>query len=111
VVLLEATSTLTDEILDLHDWFVGSIFNKAAQTRRSIQCSGRAINEKVRPYARTGQALLMAKEHGADPFASFAPKSGHYIFEPDTLKESALELFMALACRIHKLRKFSFAAK
>jgi hypothetical protein len=32
-VLLEASSTLTDEILDLHDRFVGSIFNKARRRR------------------------------------------------------------------------------
>jgi hypothetical protein len=28
-VLLETTATLTDEILDLHDRFIGSLFNKA----------------------------------------------------------------------------------
>ena len=32
-VLLEASSTLTDEVLDLHDRFVGSIFNKARRKR------------------------------------------------------------------------------
>jgi hypothetical protein len=66
-VLLEASSTLTDEILDLHDRFVGSIFNKARRRRdEAFQSSGKAINEKVRLYARIGQALLAAKENGAD---------------------------------------------
>ena len=47
-VLLEASSTLTDEILDLHDRFVGSIFNKARRRRdEAFQSSGKAINEKV----------------------------------------------------------------
>ncbi len=70
-VLLEASSTLTDEILDLHDRFVGSIFNKARRRRdEAFQSSGKAINEKVRLYARIGQALLAAKEEGADPFAA-----------------------------------------
>jgi TnpA family transposase len=70
-VLLEANSTLTDEILDLHDRFVGSIFNRARRRRdEAFQSSGKAINEKVRLYARIGQALLAAKEHGADPFAA-----------------------------------------
>ena len=70
-VLLEASSTLTDEILDLHDRFVGSIFNKARRRRdEAFQSSGKAINEKVRLYARIGQALLAAKEDGADPFAA-----------------------------------------
>jgi hypothetical protein len=70
-VLLEASSTLTDEILDLHDRFVGSIFNKARRRRdEAFQSSGKAINEKVRLYARIGQALLAAKEDGGDPFAA-----------------------------------------
>ena len=70
-VLLEASSTLTDEILDLHDRFVGSIFNKARRKRdEAFQSSGKTINEKVRLYARIGQALLTAKEDGADPFAA-----------------------------------------
>jgi len=70
-VLLEASSTLTDEILDLHDRFVGSIFNKARRRRdEAFQSSGKAINEKVRLYARIGQALLAAKEQGTDPFAA-----------------------------------------
>jgi hypothetical protein len=58
-VLLEASSTLTDGILHLHDRFVGSIFNKARRRRdEAFQSSGKAINEKVRLYARIGQALL-----------------------------------------------------
>jgi hypothetical protein len=70
-VLLEASSTLTDEILDLHDRFVGSIFNKARRRRdEAFQSSGKAINEKVRLYARIGQALLAAKEQGTDPYAA-----------------------------------------
>jgi TnpA family transposase len=70
-VLLEASSTLTDEILDLHDRFIGSIFNKARRRRdEAFQSSGKAINEKVRLYARIGQALLAAKKDGADPFAA-----------------------------------------
>jgi TnpA family transposase len=70
-VLLEASATLTDEILDLHDRFIGSIFNKARRRRdEAFQSSGKAINEKVRLYARIGQALLKAKQEGCDPFAA-----------------------------------------
>jgi ribosome-associated translation inhibitor RaiA len=36
----------------------------------ALTASGRAINEKVRLYARIGQALLAAKEKGSDPFAA-----------------------------------------
>ena len=34
----------------------------------SFQESGKAINEKVRLYAKVGQALIEAKETGSDPF-------------------------------------------
>ncbi len=68
-VLLESIATLTDEILDLHDRFIGSLFNKARHKRdEAFQSSGKAI--KVRLYARIGQALLAAKQDGSDPFAA-----------------------------------------
>jgi TnpA family transposase len=70
-VLLETMATLTDEILDLHDRFIGSLFNKAKRKRdEAFQASGKAINEKVRLYARIGQVLLAAKHDGVDPFAA-----------------------------------------
>jgi hypothetical protein len=70
-VLVEANATLTDEILDLHDRFVGSISNKARRRRdEAFQSSGKAINEKVRLCARIGLALLAAKEQGVDPYAA-----------------------------------------
>jgi hypothetical protein len=70
-VLLETMATLTDEILDLHDRFIGSLFNKAKRKYdEAFQASGKAINEKVRLYARIGQVLLAAKRDGVDPFAA-----------------------------------------
>jgi hypothetical protein len=58
-------------ILDLHERFVGSIFNKARRRRdEAFQSSGKVINEKVRLYVRIGQALLAAKEDGTDPFTA-----------------------------------------
>jgi TnpA family transposase len=70
-VLLETMATLTDEILDLHDRFIGSLFNKAKRKHdEAFQASGKAINEKVRLYARIGQVLLAAKRDGVDPFAA-----------------------------------------
>jgi hypothetical protein len=64
-------ATLTDEILDLHDRFIGSLFNKAKRKHDdAFQASGKAINEKVRLYARIGQVLLAAKRDGDDPFAA-----------------------------------------
>ena len=45
------------------------MFSKA-ETRhaRAFQADGRAINEKVRLYARVGTALIAAREAGQDPF-------------------------------------------
>jgi len=70
-ISLEMTATLTDEILDLHDRFIGSLFNKAKRKHdEAFQASGKAINEKVRLYAQIGQALLAAKRDGVDAFAA-----------------------------------------
>ena len=45
------------------------MFSKA-ETRhaRAFQADGRAINEKVRLYARVGTALIAAREGGQDPY-------------------------------------------
>jgi hypothetical protein len=43
-VVLETMATLTDEILDLHDRFIGSLFNKAKRKHDdAFQASGKAI--------------------------------------------------------------------
>ena len=70
-VIVETRSTLIDEIIDLHDRFIGSLFNKAKRNHADrFQQSGRAINDKVRLYSCIGRALLEAKQSGGDPFAA-----------------------------------------
>ena len=70
-VLLDTRATLIDEIIDLHDRFIGSLFNKAKRTHAErFQRSGKEINNKVRLYSRVGRALLEAKQNGGDPFAA-----------------------------------------
>jgi TnpA family transposase len=70
-VLIETAATLTDEILDLHDRLIGGLFARAKNRyRRSFAEAGKAINDKVRLYARVGAALLDAKASRADPFAA-----------------------------------------
>ena len=70
-ILLESTATLTDEILDMHDRIIGSAFAKAKRTyTTSFQESAKAINEKVRLYAKVGHALIEAKEADKDAFAA-----------------------------------------
>jgi FAD/FMN-containing dehydrogenase len=54
-----------------HDRIVGSAFAKAKQTyTTSFQESAKAINEKVRLYAKVGHALIEAKKADKDAFAA-----------------------------------------
>ncbi len=70
-VILDTRATLIDEIIDLHDRFMGSLFSKAKRHHADrFQQSGKAINDKVRLYSRIGRALLDSKEAGSDPFAA-----------------------------------------
>lgn len=48
-VILDACATLIDEIIDLHDRFMDSLFSKAKRNHADrFQQSGKAINDKVR---------------------------------------------------------------
>jgi len=68
-VVLEARATVIDEIIDLHDRIIGTLFNRARRNHeQQLQQSGKAINEKVRLFWRVGRALLEAKQSGGDPF-------------------------------------------
>ena len=68
-VLLEAKATLIDQALDLHDRMIGALFSRAKRRHaEEFQQSGEAIHEKVRLYWRIGEALLQARQSGADPF-------------------------------------------
>lgn len=70
-VLLDTRATLIDEIIDLHDRFMSSLFSKARRNHTErFQQSGKAINDKVRLLSRIGRALLEAKQSGGDPFAA-----------------------------------------
>src|SRR6516164_1275005 len=68
-ITIELGAALTDQAIDLFERLVGTMFSKA-ETRhaRAFQADGRAINEKVRLYARVGAALIAAREGGRDPF-------------------------------------------
>jgi hypothetical protein len=70
-ITLDLGPALTDQAIDLFERLVGTMFSKA-ETRhaRAFQAEGRAINEKVRLYARVGAALIAAREAGQDPFAA-----------------------------------------
>ena len=70
-VLLDTRATPIDEIIDLHDRFMGALFSKAKRHHdERFQAAGKAINDKVRLYSRIGRALLDARQTGGDPFAA-----------------------------------------
>ena len=70
-ILLDTTATLTDETLDLHDRLIGTFFSKArSKYDREFAADGRALNDKIRLYAKIGSALISAKEAKTDPFAA-----------------------------------------
>jgi len=70
-VVLDTRATLIDEVIDLHDRFMGALFSKAKRNHADrFQASGKAINDKVRLYSRIGRALIDAKQSGRDPFAA-----------------------------------------
>jgi len=70
-IFLDTAATLIDETLDLHDRLIGSFFTKAKHRHeREFAAAGKAINDKVRLYARIGGALVDAKTSGTDPFVA-----------------------------------------
>jgi uncharacterized protein DUF4158/resolvase-like protein len=66
---LDLSARLTDQAVDLFERLVGGMFRKAeGRHARAFQSDGRAINEKVRLYARVGAALIAARQGGQDAF-------------------------------------------
>ena len=70
-LVLELTSTLTDEALNMFEQLIGSMFKKTERAHPDeFHKSGKAINDKVRLYAQVGDALIEARAAGGDPFAA-----------------------------------------
>jgi TnpA family transposase len=70
-LLLETRATLTDEILDMHDRIMGKLFARAKRKHQeAFLDSAQAINEKIRIFAKVGQAILDARRTGKDPFTA-----------------------------------------
>ena len=70
-LVLELTSTLTDEALNMFEQLIGSMFKKTERAHADkFHKSGKAINEKVRLYARIGEALIEARAAAGDAFAA-----------------------------------------
>jgi TnpA family transposase len=70
-VAIETQATVIDEIVDLHDKIIGKLFNRAKRNHEhQFQQSGKEINHKVNLYWQIGQALLVARQNGTDPFTA-----------------------------------------
>lgn len=70
-IILETKATVIDEMIDLNDRILGTLFNRAkCKHMEQFQQSGKEIHAKVRLYCRIGNALLDAKRNGSDPFAA-----------------------------------------
>ena len=68
-VALDLAASLTDQAVNLFDRLIGMMFRKADERHaRAFQADGRAINEKVRLYARVGAALIAARDNKQDAF-------------------------------------------
>jgi TnpA family transposase len=68
-ITLDFGASLTDQAIDLFDRLIGGIFRKAeGRHARAFQADARAINEKVRLYARVGTALIAAQTEQQDAF-------------------------------------------
>lgn len=62
-VITEARATLTDEVIDLHEHILGSMFCRAKRTQAGrLQQTG-----KLKQYVTVGEALLNTRESGEDP--------------------------------------------
>ncbi len=113
-LVLELTATLTDEALNMFEHLIGQLFKKSERAHaEQFHASGKSINEKVRLYARVGQALLEARSSGVDPFAAIEavlpwPKFESTVAEAQTLAQPEEFDYLALLDeRYGSVRKFA----
>jgi TnpA family transposase len=112
--VLELTATLTDEALNMFEHLIGQMFKKSERSHaEQFHSSGKSINEKVRLYARVGQALIEARSSGGDVFAAIDavlpwPKFELTVAEAQTLAQPEGFDFLALLDeRYSSVRKFA----
>jgi TnpA family transposase len=70
-ICLDLTASLTDQAIDVFDRMIGALFRKAeGRHARAFQSDARAINDKVRLFARVGAALITAHDKKQDAFGA-----------------------------------------
>ncbi|MGP6159109.1 MAG: hypothetical protein ACLPYS_16635 [Vulcanimicrobiaceae bacterium] len=105
---------MTDEILGLHDRLIGSFFVRAKRKfgKRFVD-DGKALNDKVRLYARVGSALIAAKEAGSDPYRAIEAvlpwdRFAQSVQEAEQLaRDEEFDSIALLAERFGQLRRYS----
>lgn len=71
VTVLDTITRLTDEAIGLFDRLIGRMFRRAERRASAdLQTNARSLNDKVRLLAKLGDALIEARETGADAFAA-----------------------------------------
>ncbi|MDN5470831.1 MAG: Tn3 family transposase [Lactococcus lactis] len=68
-ILLETKASIIDEIIEMNDKIIGSLFRYAKNTQaQKMQESGKSMGEQLGVFFKIGNALLDARETGEDPF-------------------------------------------
>ena len=68
-ISVDLAARLTDQAVDLFDRLVGALFRKAeGRHARAFQADARAINDKVRLFARVGAALITGRNDQQDGY-------------------------------------------
>lgn len=68
-ILLETKASIIDEIIEMNDKIIGSLFRYAKNTQaQKMQDSGKSMGEQLGIFFKIGNALLDARETGEDPF-------------------------------------------
>jgi hypothetical protein len=68
-ISVDLAASLTDQAVDLFDRLVGAMFRKAeVRHARAFQADVRAINDKVRLFARVGAALITGRNDQQDGY-------------------------------------------
>ena len=111
---LELTAPLTDEASNMVERLVGQRVKKSDRPPAArFPASGKSINEKVRRYARVGQALMAARSRGGAVCAAIAavlpgPKFAATVAAAQTLAQPEEFDFLALLdARYRSGRRFA----
>jgi TnpA family transposase len=113
-ITLDITARLTDQAIDLFDRLIGQMFRKAeARQANAFQADAKAINEKVRLYAKIGKALIASRDEKSDPFDAIASVMTWDRFQTSVAEAEALarpetfDVLQELPSRYADIRRWS----